>query len=342
MRVAAAVPAPSAADAADAIHKLEHPELLVPNDPNPAFAYLGSMLQLRRLHSPVSFATAALVVYAPVGVALLLLRLLLLLLVAVLLPPVLTEDQLSWALVIVSAPMGILVTLVDPDGHWDAADPPGVVVANHLSEMDGIALKVLGPLDTLGYDFFKNSFFFQLLRNKIGFIYVPHVSRTQGGAAGRDALRQLLVEKVRLRQRPILCFPEGGMTNGRVGLLQYHTFMFSLGTRVQPIALTASDGVFPVHINDETSTCVANILWFLFLPWHRFTVRVLPPTTIGDGETPLAFAQRVMLATANALRIAPTPFLYKHKMRYLQWYRSQRARRPVGVSDKIDPSHTKP
>lgn len=37
---------------------------------------------------------------------------------------------------------------------------------------------------------------------------------------------------------------QGGLTNGRKGLLQYHKFLFSLDKTIQPLAIQVTDGPF--------------------------------------------------------------------------------------------------
>ena len=243
-----------------ATHVLEHPELWTQSTfrSTPGLHSLSRMLHTQRLHRPIHFGHVALLLYAPIGLLLLCLRLLLLAIFFTCLLYLKDAATISRAFMRLSVPMGLFVTLLDPNRHWEASPP--IIVCNHVSELDAIALQVLGPFETLGYDFFKSSRVFRRLAAAYGYIYVPHASRTQGNTSGRDALRTLLTDKVRAGRRPILCFPEvlsnlenccendameqGGMTNGVAGLLQYHTFLFSLGVRIQPIALSATDGPF--------------------------------------------------------------------------------------------------
>lgn len=74
-----------------------------------------------------------------------------------------------------------------------------------------------------------------------------------------------------------------------------------------------------MNINDETSTFLANVLWYLFVPWHHYTVTVLPPTRAEPNEDPLDFAQRVMQLTAQTLRQHATPFLYRDKIAFTRY-----------------------
>jgi ancient ubiquitous protein 1 len=79
----------------------------------------------------------------------------------------------------------------------------------------------------------------------------------------------------------------------------------------------------PVNINDETSTFLANVLWYLFIPWHTYTVQFLPCTKAEPGEDPLVVAQRVMQATADALGQQASPFMYRDKIAYTRYKTQQ-------------------
>lgn len=78
-----------------------------------------------------------------------------------------------------------------------------------------------------------------------------------------------------------------------------------------------------MNINDETSTFLANVLWYFFIPWHHYTVKVLPSTCAAAGEDPLAFAQRVMQGTAQALHQQATPLLYRDKIAFTRYKTKQ-------------------
>lgn len=228
-------------------------------------APFAAMFQLERLKSPLRLAHLALALYAPLGVLLLLLRALLVFLVALVLPALLTEAQLDRMGVhaLFAALSGTVVRV--QDAHL--LEKSDIVVANHISEFDALALlRAIGPGYILGYDFYKKMLFFRLLRGKSGLVFVPYASRNQGGAEGRDQVREIIMDKLAKGDKPLMAFPEvsnqsavvgtdeaahecahleqGGLTNGQVGLLQYHKFLFSLGKTVQPLAIQASDGPF--------------------------------------------------------------------------------------------------
>uniref|UniRef100_K3W5A5 Phospholipid/glycerol acyltransferase domain-containing protein n=1 Tax=Globisporangium ultimum (strain ATCC 200006 / CBS 805.95 / DAOM BR144) TaxID=431595 RepID=K3W5A5_GLOUD len=282
-----------------------------------------SMFQFERIKTPYHIGHVLLLLYAPFGVILLGLRLVCAFSLAFILPKVMTESQLDACgmhklLVVLSG------TIVTVEGkHLFEKSNAEIVVVNHISEFDAIALRWIGPAYVLGYDFYKKMLFFRLLGDKFGLVYVPYASRNQGGAKGRDEVREIIIEKLSKKGKPLAAFPEGGLTNGRKGLLQYHKFLFSLGKTIQPLAIQASDGPFPVNINDETSTFLANVLWYLFIPWHHYRVKCLPPVKAEPNEDPLDFAQCVMKMTAEALAQQPTPFLYRDKISFTRYKTKQ-------------------
>ncbi|KAE9029170.1 hypothetical protein PR003_g12293 [Phytophthora rubi] len=285
-----------------------------------------SMFQFERIKRPLGVGHLLLLLYTPFGLVLLLLRGICCFLVALILPRVCSEDQIDrWRLARVFVWLtGTRVRLEDEHLFEKGEDRAEIIVSNHISEFDAVAMLGITPAYILGYDFYKKMLFFKLLGDKAGLVYVPYVSRQQGNGAGRDAVRQIIVERLARGNKPLAAFPEGGLTNGRKGLLQYHKFLFSLEKTVQPLAIRASDGPFPVNINDETSTFLANVLWYLFVPWHTYTVQFLPCTKAAPGEDPLVVAQRVMKATADALEQQASPFMYRDKIAYTRYKTHQR------------------
>ncbi|ETI31602.1 hypothetical protein L917_20597 [Phytophthora nicotianae] len=287
-----------------------------------------SMFQFERIKRPLSVGHLLLLLYTPFGLVLLLIRGICCFLVALIVPRVFSEmqmDRFHVAKLFVWL-TGTRVRLVDEHLFEKGEKRADIIVSNHISEFDAIAMLSITPAYILGYDFYKNMLFFKLLGDKAGLVYVPYASRQQGNGAGRDAVRQIVVERLARGNKPLAAFPEGGLTNGRKGLLQYHKFLFSLDKTVQPLAIQASDGPFPVNINDETSTFLANVLWYLFVPWHTYAVQFLPCTKAEQGEDPLIFAQRVMKMTADSLKQETSPFMYRDKIAFTR-YKSHQLKR---------------
>ncbi|DBA00257.1 TPA: hypothetical protein N0F65_007901 [Lagenidium giganteum] len=278
------------------------------------------MYQFERIKRPYHLGHLLLLLYVPVGIMLLILRLSILFTTALIVPNLFSENQIdrfgihkAYCLV-----TGTIVRVNNKE-RLSENNPPPIIVANHISEFDAVALRWLCPSYVLGYDFYKKMLFFRLLKDKFGLVYVPYGSRTQGNGQARDELREVIVERLNRGDKPLMCFPEGGLTNGRLGLLQYHKFLFSLGKEIQPLAIRVTDGPFPVNINDETSTFVANVLWYFFIPWHVYTITVMPRTHAEPDEDALAFAQRVMKDTARLLDQQATAFLYRDKITFTRY-----------------------
>ena len=114
---------------------------------------------------------------------------------------------------------------------------------------------------------------------------------------------------------PLLVFPEGGLTTGRRGLLQFHKFLFSLGHVVQPISIRAHGGPLPINIDNNMGTTWGNILASPFSPGSA-TVTYLPPQRIKPGETPCSLHRVMRLIAAHTGNIAASPFLYRDKRIY--------------------------
>ena len=74
--------------------------------------------------------------------------------------------------------------------------------------------------------------------------------------------------------RPLLVFPEGSLTNGRIGLMRFAQTAFSLGVPVTPVAIRLRTPL-PLEADTIWSPLAANVLWTLFQPWHSFDLRVL-------------------------------------------------------------------
>jgi hypothetical protein len=193
----------------------------------------ASMFQLERVKSPYRLGHVLLLLYAPFGVLLVLVRALLLFLIALVLPAVLSEAQLDRLGVqaLFAVATGTIVRVEDAqmlrsdDGR--AAD---IVVANHISEFDALALlRGLGAGYILGYDFYQKMLFFRLLRGKSGLVYVPYASRNQGGAEGRDQVREIIMDKLSKADKPLMAFPE---VRERCSIVMETTWWMTLSSRV--------------------------------------------------------------------------------------------------------------
>ena len=314
---------------------------------------MDAMCAQRRVLRPWSWRHAVLALYFPIGVVVLVLRLVLLSVFtpfAACLPiPACLMRGLGIFLT------GMVVTVSDKRGNTAREEAP-VVVMNHRSEFDPVAVRAaLGRVVITGYAFYKSWWWLKLCTPfyhlfEVG--WIPQRSRSEGGGKGRDEVRKMLRgviaahaaarspsavdggssssnRKARRKAPPLLLFPEGGLTEGAAGLLEYHKFVFSLGVPVQVLALTVKPGPLPLSVNNELGTTLGNLACAFFVPWRHFHVDILPVMRAaadesggGGGELDdaqaLAFARDVAATTAKALGVKQTGFLYRQKRQYFK------------------------
>ena len=198
---------------------------------------------------------------------------------------------------------------------------PKIIVANHTTEMDVLPIRANQQLRIMGYDMYhsgKLGLFLKCSPLKfLDMLYIKQTERTAGGGKDRDAVREQVIEGLSDPNcSPLLVFPEGGLTTGKHGLLQFHKFLFSLEHVVQPIVLKPKGGPLPIHIDNNFGTTIGNILYYAFQPWQRFDVVYLPPAKRRTNEDPLDFARRVMSNIAKERGCDASPFLYRDKRIY--------------------------
>ena len=135
---------------------------------------------------------------------------------------------------------------------------PPIIVSNHLSELDFMAVQNLQFSRVLAMDIYRTMPFIGTILKSINTVFVPRLSRGGKREEVRAAVLKHLDSVVRRtgsmedlgtiartdkptssnKDQPILVFPEGGLTNGHHGLMRYHQFMFSLGLPVLPLAVS--------------------------------------------------------------------------------------------------------
>lgn len=195
-----------------------------------------------------------------------------------------------------------------------------VWAANHTSEMDALAIRAVGNPFILGYSFYLKLWWLKCSPlSLLNMVYVPQQSRSQGNDKARDNVRRVVQNLIDNETSPILVFPEGGLASGKIALLQYHKFMFSLGVPVQPIMIKLSRPL-PINVNCERegTTFFDNVFWFVFLPFQSFHLTFLDSVSKEDDEGVLTFTHRVQYITAKAMGIKASPFLYRDKIKWLK------------------------
>ncbi|KPP79071.1 ancient ubiquitous protein 1-like, partial [Scleropages formosus] len=86
---------------------------------------------------------------------------------------------------------------------------------------------------------------------------------------------------------PLLLFPEEETTNGRAGLLRFSSWAFSVSDCVQPVALRVKRPFLPLSVAE--SSWVTELLWTLFIP---FTVYQLLAAELGMAPTRVTRADK--------------------------------------------------
>ncbi|XP_060627388.2 lipid droplet-regulating VLDL assembly factor AUP1 isoform X1 [Anolis sagrei] len=262
----------------------------------------------------------ALLLYAPVGLCLLLLRLFVglhVFLVSCALPDSAPRRFVVRAM---CAVLGLLVRQSSP------RRPPSrlrLLVANHITPFDH---NVLGLLLSCGAPVLNGASGFLCWSR--GFLEVgPTDSRA-------ELLESLKAYSSQGGNPPLLLFPEETTTNGRVGLLRFSTWPFSISDTVQPVALQVQrpfvtvTSLFP-HLSQCTSlqiplksvadaSWVTELLWTFFVPFTVYQVRWLPSVCRQAEETREEFALRVQELLALELGLVSTRLTVADKAEYLK------------------------
>ncbi|GAX77129.1 hypothetical protein CEUSTIGMA_g4575.t1 [Chlamydomonas eustigma] len=95
---------------------------------------------------------------------------------------------------------------------------------------------------------------------------------------------------------------EGGITNGRWGMMQFSRGFMRLlrpGEYVVPVVLRAKTP-WDIRTHTLTSSFLANLFWISFCPWVEVHATVLPPLRPTVGESKAAFVRRVQSSIAEA------------------------------------------
>lgn len=245
----------------------------------------------------------SLLLYAPVGLCLLLLRLFLglhVFLVSCALPDSALRRfvvRVMWSV------LGLLVR----QSHPGQRSPRGarLYVANHVTPFDHNALALLTPCSA------------PMLSGGSGFLCWSRGFLEVGGAGGRaELLESLKAYTSHGGHPPLLLFPEETTTNGRAGLLRFSTWPFSILDVVQPVALRVQRPLVAVSTAD--ASWVTELLWTFFVPFTIYQVRWLPSVCRGAEETREELALRVQELLASELGVVPTRVTAADKAEHLK------------------------
>ncbi|XP_077157550.1 lipid droplet-regulating VLDL assembly factor AUP1 [Paroedura picta] len=244
----------------------------------------------------------SLLLYAPVGLCLLLLRLFLglhVLLVSCALP----DSALRRLVVrVMCAVLGLLVRQSQPRQRSLRAR---VYIANHVTPFDHNVINLLTSCNA------------PMLNGASGFICWSRGFLEVGTAGGRaELLESLKAYSSHGGNPPLLLFPEETTTNGRVGLLRFSTWPFSILDMVQPVALQVQRPFVAVSTAD--ASWVTELLWTFFVPFTVYQVRWLPSVCRRAEETREELALRVQELLASELSMIATRVTAADKAEHLK------------------------
>lgn len=180
-----------------------------------------------------------------------------------------------------------------------------IYAANYTSALDHVAVDLVVPCYTpCVWDF--PSFLVWIL----GYVNF-------GAKQGRATLIRNTEQFIKESKSSILTFPEGASTNGKVGLLKFSTWPFSLKHPITPIAITLKRP----FITDISPSVLGgrwwiDLFWFLFVPFTVFKIRILKTEFQGESESLKDFTDRIQKIIANCLRVESTKYTSVEKFVY--------------------------
>ncbi|XP_026534420.1 ancient ubiquitous protein 1-like [Notechis scutatus] len=228
----------------------------------------------------------ALLLYVPVGLCLLLVRLFVglhIFLVSCALPDGAPCRFLVHAMCSVLGPLRVAEGRAAPASWW----------ANHVTPFDHNVLGLLASCSA------------PMLNGATGFLCWSRFFLEVAGAESRaELLESLKGYCLQGGNPPLLLFPEEETTNGRVGLLRFSSWPFSIMDAVQPLALQVWRPFVAMSV--AGASWFTELLWTFFVPFTVYQVKWLPYVYREAEETQEEFALRVQELLALELGVVST------------------------------------
>ncbi|XP_049640321.1 lipid droplet-regulating VLDL assembly factor AUP1 isoform X1 [Suncus etruscus] len=254
------------------------------------------------------FLLLALLLYAPVGLCLLVLRLFLglhVFLVSCALP-----DCVRRALV---RPMCAVLGFVAWQEDSALRDRRlRVLLANHVTPFDHNVVHLLTGCAT------------PLLNSPPSFVCWSRGFTEMDGRLDLVESLQRFCASTSPAPVPLLLFPEEEATNGREGLLHFSSWPFSIHDVVQPLTLRVQRPLVSVTVSD--ASWISELLWSFFVPFTVYQVRWLRPVHRQRGEGNEEFALRVQQLMAKELGQTGTRLTPADKAEHMKRQRHPRSR----------------
>ncbi|XP_048452245.1 lipid droplet-regulating VLDL assembly factor AUP1 isoform X4 [Rhincodon typus] len=236
------------------------------------------------------------------------------------------QQLLEFRRVIVRAMCTILGVIVLQRGSRHRDKNIKIYISNHITQFDHNILNFLTPCHT------------PLLEGHSGFVSWARGYLELGWLDNRTRLAEALKHYSCLDgARGLLLFPEDETTNGKVGLLKFSSWPFTIDSIVQPLVLTVKRPF--VSVNVVESSWVTELLWMFFIPFTVYQVRWLPSMSQMDEESEEDFTVRVQEHLATELGVLSTQHTKSDKVEYLK--RMKHMAPQATVSANSQPSGTR-
>jgi len=212
--------------------------------------------------------------------------------------------------------MGVMLSVRNK--HLVYSEKAPIVAGNHVSDMDLFCVPSVRPYRPVVSTRVGEIPMIGKLLHYAYSAWDPFwVPAKVEGVDVRAKLRDEVQKNANQNERenfPIAILPEGGLTNGS-GLMLFKRFIFSLGLPVQPIAIKYDTTLWSINPDWLGTRWIYNLLWVMFIPYHRVTITYLPKTDPLPDEAPEAFAKRVQEIIAKELKIPATDYTYEDKVK---------------------------
>jgi len=262
---------------------------------------IDKLFESRRL--PPGLYVLPLLCYAPIGILLSTLRFFIgihVFLISCILPKMNILRRLVLRIM-----CGILGVVINISGSEHRDNKVKVMIANYTTTLDHLAVDLVLPsILPCVWDLPP------ALMWLLGYA-------DMGAKQGRDVLINNAKAHVRDSPVPMLVFPEGASTNGQVGLLKFSVWPFSLDQPIQPVIINITrPSMALISPSVLGGRWWVDIFWFLFVPYTKFHIRVLPVMTVLDGESPGDMTVRVQRSMADVMSVAATTHTSADKVEY--------------------------
>ncbi|TRY65170.1 hypothetical protein DNTS_028597 [Danionella cerebrum] len=277
---------------------------------------IEQMFDFQRLPND-RFVLLLLLLYAPVGLCLMLLRIFIgvhVFLVSCALPDSIVRRF------IVRLMCSVLGLHVRQNSQRLRDKTTRLYISNHITHFDHNIINLLTSCNT------------PLLEGSVGFLCWARGFLELGqGLGGRRELTETLRRYcMSPDSAPLLLFPEEDTTNGRSGLLKFSSWPFSVSDNIQPVALLVKRPFIALNIPE--SSWLTELLWTFFVPFTVYHVRWLSPLSKEDGESNQEFANKVQELLATELGVTCTQITKADKAEHIK--RKRHNAPPIAYSSK--------